>query len=108
MLTADEAALAAELVTVEGHAAALHALLETSRLAWAEREALRDRQEMVLRREAEKDEEELEQLRSRYGAAVATEPLQALAAAHEAERQKAAHSAAATVSYTHLTLPTKA
>jgi hypothetical protein len=55
--------LVAEIAAAEGQTMALSALLHSAQAAWAERDALRDRQEMVLRREAERDEEELERLR---------------------------------------------
>lgn len=64
MLSVSETTLVAEIAAAEGQTTALSALLHTAQAAWAERDALRDRQEMVLRREAERDEEELEQLRS--------------------------------------------
>ena len=63
MLSCTETTLVAEIAAAEGQTTALCALLHTAQAAWAEREALRDRQEMVLRREAERDEEELERLR---------------------------------------------
>ena len=55
--------LVAEIAAAEGQTMALSALLHSAQAAWAERDALRDRQEMVLRREAERDEEEIERLR---------------------------------------------
>jgi len=63
MLSCTETVLVAEIAAAEGQTTALSALLHTAQAAWAERDALRDRQEMVLRREAERDEEELERLR---------------------------------------------
>ena len=63
MLSCTETVLVAEIAAAEGQTTALSALLHAAQAAWAERDALRDRQEMVLRREAERDEEELERLR---------------------------------------------
>ena len=63
MLSCTETVLVAEIAAAEGQTTALSALLYAAQAAWAERDALRDRQEMVLRREAERDEEELERLR---------------------------------------------
>ena len=61
-----ETVLVAEIAAAEGQTTALSALLHAAQAAWAERDALRDRQEMVLRREAERDEEELvQQVRAR-------------------------------------------
>ena len=58
------AALATEVAAAEDREQALITLLGRIRSSYAEREALRERQEQVLRREAERDEEEIERLRS--------------------------------------------